>query len=57
MFDRGTETEFFSNAETRDWRISDQFTYNLANVNQKLGFSVIGGNMRYLTKNLRILAS
>ena len=38
----------FSNVETRNWRKPVQFAYNLADVNQKLGFSVIGSNLDYL---------
>ena len=38
----------FSDVETRDWRKSDQFTDNSVNANQKLGFSVIGSNLRYV---------
>ncbi len=31
-----------------------EFTYNIVNVNQKLGFSVIGGNLRYLNRTYAV---
>ena len=36
----------FSDVEARDWRKSGQFTDNSVNANQKLGFFVIGSNLR-----------
>ena len=44
---QGYRNQVFSDVEHEINEKSDQLTYNLANVNQKLGFSVIGSNLRY----------
>ncbi len=48
LFDGGTETEFFPMWKREVDENQTNFTYNVANVNQKLGFSVIGNNSRYI---------
>ncbi|MDE0044004.1 MAG: hypothetical protein OXT74_18315, partial [Candidatus Poribacteria bacterium] len=45
---KDTETEFFPTWKHEIDEKSHKFTYNSANVNQKLGFSVIGSNLRYI---------
>ena len=45
---QGHRNWVFSNVEPRDWRMSGRFTCSLAYANQKLGFPVIGSNLRCL---------